>query len=139
MKNLSWTSLSLPLAGTLAAVVLAGCATLGAATPEQQVRERATAFWNARLKADPQTAYGLLTPAYRSLRSEKEFVQSNNSGVSAQKVEVGDVTCEEEKCTVRIGITAKPSIPGLTLPVITNYLDDIWLKEQGQWWRYVAP
>ncbi|WP_422848658.1 hypothetical protein ACOYR4_03565 [Acidovorax sp. M14] len=139
MKNLSLSSLTGPIAGGMAAVVLAGCAALGPATPEQQVKERATAFWNARLKADPQGAYALLSPSYRGIRSEKEFVQSNSRGIAAEKVEVGAVTCEAEKCTARVAITGKPAVPGLTLPVITNYMDDVWVSEQGQWWRYMAP
>lgn len=140
MKTPSLISLRRPaLALAMAAVALTGCAALGSPTPEQQVQERATAFWNARLKADAKTAYGLLTPAYRDMRSEQDFVKSNGGGIAAQKVEVVKVACEAEKCTANIAITGKPSVPGLNLPVLTSYMDDTWVQDQGQWWRYLAP
>lgn len=123
----------------VALATMSGCATMGEKTAEQQVQQRATAFWDARLKADPKAAYALLVPAYRDMRSQKDFIQENNSGISAQKVEVGKVTCEEEKCTVRIAITGKPSVPGLQLPSVTSYMNDTWVLDQGQWWRYQAP
>ena len=130
----------LGLAAAMAALTLAGCATLGYATPEQQVQERANAFWSARQKADPKAAYELLTPSYRGLRTERDFVKDNGGGIAVQKVEVVKVTCEEaDKCTARIAITGKPSVPGLNLPSITSYMDDAWVQEQGQWWRFLAP
>lgn len=140
MKHSPSKPLYLPLLSVaLISLSVAGCAAFGPATPEKQVQERATRFWEARVKADPAAAYALLTPAYRSVRTEKEFIRANGGGIAAQKVEVTKVTCEDEKCTARVAITGKPSVPGLALPVITNYMDDTWVPEGGQWWRYITP
>ncbi len=125
------------------AALLAGClASNPAATPaspEQQVRERATSFWQARIKGEVPLAYGLLAPAYRLLRSEDEFVKSNGRQIALEKVEVTQVACETEKCTARLALTGKPSVPGLALPQLTTYKDDIWVLENGQWWRFEKP
>lgn len=139
MNMFSSNKLRWPSLGACAALALAGCAVLSKSTPEQQVQERANAFWSARLKADARAAYSLLVPAYRDLRSEQDFVRSNSAGIAAQKVEVVKVTCEAEKCTANIAITGKPSVPGLNLPAITTYLDEAWVLERGEWWRYQAP
>ena len=127
----------------LAALVLAaisGCATIGNQTPEQQVEARASTYWKARASADPKTAYSLMAPAYRGLKSEKDFVGDYGAGAPVKETGVSKVTCESEvSCTARISLTAKPMIPGLNMPLITTYLDDKWVLEDGQWWRFEAP
>lgn len=123
-----------------ALAVFAGCATMGPQTPEQQVEKRAAAYWKARASADPKTAYALLAPAYRDLKTEKDFVGQFNAGANLRDTGVAKVTCEEpDRCIARISLTAKPMVPGLNLPLMTTYLDDVWVLEQGQWWRFEAP
>jgi len=140
MKNFSQIPLLRPaLAAAMAALALAGCATPGSAAPEQQVQERATLFWKARTSADPKTAYSLLTPAYRDLRNEQDFTRQFGPSAPVMRSEVAKVTCEPEKCTVRMALTAKPSVPGLSLPVVTAYMDETWLLVDGQWWRHEEP
>lgn len=122
-----------------ALVALAGCASLGQQTPEQQVQQRAEAYWKARQSADFKAAYALLTPAYRGLWDEQAFRQQFGAGARILGVKVDGVTCESEKCVARVGLTAKPAIPGLNLPSITTYMDDTWLLVDGQWWRHETP
>lgn len=128
------------IAGALAALaVLSGCAAMGEKKPEQQVQERAATFWKARTSADMKTAYGLLTPAYRGLRTEQDFARKVGSAAHITRSEVAKVTCEPEKCTANIALTAKPSVPNLNLPEITSYMDETWLLVDGQWWRHEEP
>lgn len=126
------------LTGTVA-LTLMGCATVGTPTPEQQVQERASAFWQARIKGDLPTAYGLLTPAYRGLRSQEDYAKANGKQIALEKIEVTKVACEKEKCTATIAMTGKPVVPGLSLPELTNYMDDTWVLDDGQWWRFETP
>ncbi len=128
-----------PLLLAAAALALAGCASLGPATPEQIVQERATTFWQARIKGDLPTAYGLLTPAYRSLRSQDDYARASGRRAAIEKVEVTKVVCEKDKCSATIAMTSKPVVPGLTLPELTNYMDDTWVLDGGQWWRFETP
>lgn len=127
------------LALPAAALALAGCAAIGPATPEQTVQTRASAFWQARIKGDLPTAYGLLTPAYRGLRSQEDYARANGKQVAIGKVEVTKVSCEQEKCLATIAMTSKPMVPGMTLPEITNYMEDTWVLDGGQWWRFETP
>ena len=127
-------------AALVALAALSGCATmLGEKTPEQQVRERAETFWKARTTADAKTAYALLTPAYRGLRTEQDFVRQAGQGSPAKSSKVADVSCEPEKCNVRVALTAKPTVPGLNLPEVTGYKSETWLLVDGQWWRHEEP
>lgn len=126
----------------LAALVMAataGCATMGGQTPEQKVQARAEAFWKARLAGDAKAAYALMTPAYRGLRDEPSFVKQFGERAPVIKSEITKVTCEVEKCIAQVGLTAKPTVPGLALPTVTGYMDETWLLVDGQWWRHEAP
>ena len=133
-----------PMRGTTAAAlaalaILSGCAAMSEKSPAQQVQERAAAFWKARSSGDMKTAYGLLTPAYRGLHTEQDFARKVGSAAHITRSEVAKVTCEPEKCTANIALTAKPSVPNLNLPEITAYMDETWLLVDGQWWRHEEP
>lgn len=141
MNMFSWQS-PRPLRVSAAAVLvaLAGCASIGDQTPEQQVERRAGAYWKARASADLKTAYSLLTPAYRSINSEEQFGKQFGVGAALTDTGIEKVTCEtEDRCTARIKISAKPAVPGLNLPTVTSYMDETWLRQEGQWWRFQAP
>jgi hypothetical protein len=120
----------------LSALTLAGCAAFTPATPEQTVEKRATEYWQARMTGKYEKAYELSTPAYRKLRTLEQFRQQFGGGVSVASAEVVSVACEEQKCTARMKIGAKPALVGVKLGTIPMYLDEIWLLEDGQWWHY---
>ncbi|MNT83102.1 hypothetical protein D3C72_2229230 [compost metagenome] len=74
------------------------------------------------------------------MNSEQDFVRQHGGVVNLRETGVAKVTCESaERCTARISMTAKPMVPGLNLPLVTAYMDDTWVLEQGQWWRFQAP
>lgn len=120
----------------LSALTLAGCVALTPATPEQTVEKRAAEYWQARMTGKYEKAYELSTPAYRKLRSLEQFRQQFGGAVSVVSAEVVSVACEEQKCTARMKIGAKPALVGVKLGTMPMYLDEIWLLEEGQWWHY---
>lgn len=119
-----------------AAVALSGCAALSPSTPEQVVQKRATDYWKARVAGQVDKAYALSTPSYRKLRTEAQFKNQFGAGASVVNAEVVKVKCEAEKCVAQIKLDAKPFVPGLNLGTISTYLDEVWLLENGNWWRY---
>ena len=129
----------LPAAALLALAVLGGCAAFEPKTPEQAVAERATQYWQARIQGDMGKAYSLLTPAYRAVRTEKQFIGAVGVGTGLKTAEVTKVTCEAEKCVAVLKLGAVPMIPGIKLGMLETYLDDTWLLDHGQWWRHENP
>ncbi len=116
-------------------LALVGCATLGG-TPEESVAKRADEYWKARVAGQVDKAYTLSTPSYRKLRTAEQFRMQFGTGVTVQGADVVKVTCEAEKCTARMKISVKPALAGLKLDTMAVYLDEVWLLEDGQWWRY---
>ena len=123
---------------TVAAVVLfaAGCASLGASKPEDAVKQRAEAYWKARAAGQVDKAYELTSPSYRKVRTFDQFKMQFGNGASIKGVSVVKVDCEAEKCTVRTKVEAAPALMGVSVGTIATHLDEIWLLEDGQWWRY---
>ena len=121
-----------------AAVVLfaAGCASLGASKPEDAVKQRAEAYWKARAAGQVDKAYELTSPSYRKVHTFDQFKMQFGNGASIKGVSVIKVDCEAEKCTVRTKVEAAPALMGVSVGTIATHLDEIWLLEDGQWWRY---
>ena len=119
-----------------AALLVAGCASLGNTTPEEKVQQRAEAFWQARMKGEPEKAYALLSPAYRKVRTLEQYRAQYGSATGVKSASVVKVACETEKCTVRIKIEAAPALMGVNVGTIATGLDETWLWEDGQWWRF---
>ena len=120
----------------LGALAMAGCAALAPSTPEQIVQKRATEYWQARMAGQVGKAYALSTPSYRKLRTEAQFKLQFGAGASVESAEVTKVACEAEKCTAKVKLGVKPALMGLKVGTIATYVDETWLFEDGQWWRY---
>ena len=119
------------------AALLSGCATFGAAAPEQSVQERSAARWKALIAGDLRAAYGYMLPSYRAVRSYEHYTGSIGGAAQWLGAEVVRVQCESgEKCTARVKIDAKPIAPTPYRGTISTGVDETWLLEDGQWWLY---
>lgn len=119
-----------------AVLFVAGCASLGASSPEQAVQQRADAYWKARTAGQVEKAYELLAPGYRKVRTLDQYRNQFGAGASISGASVVKVTCEPERCIARMRLEAKPALLGVNLPVVATHLDEVWLLEDGRWWRH---
>ncbi|NND44086.1 MAG: hypothetical protein HKN58_02095 [Xanthomonadales bacterium] len=116
-------------------VALAGCATTGA--PAKQIAERAQARWDALVAGDLDTAYGYLSPAYRSSVNSMQYQRR----ILLQKVrwtgaEYIDSDCLEDSCKVRISLDFSliGALPGVRRFNGTQEIEETWIKSGGKWW-----
>jgi len=129
-------------AGTLiaATLVTVGCAAFKTETPEEIVDHRVQERWQALIKGDFATAYSYTQPAYRAVISEKNYAQTFGSGGAWKAVQIFQTKCEPERCTVRLRLTTQNLAPKFaqSMPEIQGFIDETWIKDQGQWWYYQA-
>ena len=120
----------------LAAIVLAGCATM-APSPELAVRQRATESWQARQASDYEKAYGFTPPSYRAVTSLEAYKRGFGGAVQLKGVQVDQVVCEtQDKCVAAIRLEARPVLrAGNAAPIVTYY-EEVWVRENGQWWLF---
>lgn len=124
---------------TAAALVFTGCASVPA-TPEQAVQNRAEQYWQARIAGDYHKAYDLTPPSYRKVRTLEQFHMQYGGPAMVQFAQVVRVRCQTaQKCTALMKIGGKPPLPGLKMGTIATHVDEAWVMEDGQWWRYQAP
>jgi len=114
-----------------AVAVLAGCAAVAPDTrpPEEVVKARAQARWDALLKEDFTTAYSYLGPGSRavnSLDAYKAAVRRN----FYKAAQVATVTCETaDSCFVDVRVEYVFRGSRIKTP-----LGETWIKQDGNWW-----
>ena len=121
----------------LAVLLLTACATTSTASPEDIIKERAQARWDALLEGDFATAYSYLSPGYRSAITVVDY----EIGVRMQKVqyrlaEYQGHSCEKNVCTVRfkVGYRVVKPVPGLDNWESDSMVSEQWIKSNGEWW-----
>lgn len=123
----------------LAAVAaLTACASMGTASREDIVRQRAVERSEAFVKQDFAKAYTYLTPSYRQARDLDAWRRNMGGSVTWEKAEVATVACEEQRCKVALRVSVKPLIPGRNIGTISMQFEETWLLEDGNWWLHQA-
>jgi hypothetical protein len=116
------------------AVLLAGCAALQP-KPQDQVRQLATQRWQALLAGKFDQAYEFAVPSYRKIRSI-DYYRANMGAVPVRwlKAEVLRIDCETQRCVVRIKLESEPRLPNFRGTRLETGIDEVWVRESGQWW-----
>lgn len=128
-------------AAAAAAVALAGCAGLATGgNPEDIVRQRSDAYWQARLSGDAAKAYSYVVPGYRALNDQAKYARTQGSVPNLHEGKVVSVNCAPtdgpaQRCVLRKQfITSVPLDPKTRVPIA---LDETWILENGQWWLFL--
>lgn len=115
--------------------VLAACASAPPATPQEQVRARAQARWDAYIAGRFEQAYAYLSPASRAMLPYQRWRGAIGNLTTWKSAEVDTVTCEtSDKCIVRVKVQHEPLLLRGKLGTISTALDETWLIDEGQWW-----
>ncbi|WP_347248995.1 hypothetical protein [Zoogloea sp.] len=120
--------------GTCCFALLAGCATIGSREPEVDVAERAQARWGALVSGNWEKAYSYATPAYRKAVDLFGFRGRSAPAAKLKSAEVVNVKCKDATCDVTMRIGFAPLQRGY--PETTTDLEERWILEAGEWWRY---
>ena len=106
--------------------------------PEQQLqtlRERAAAFWAARMEDNEKGQWELLEPRGKGRVTPKEYA-SERKGVRYLGYKIEDATIEGYFATVKVRLLFQPVLQRMvSVPVQTVLLDDQWIRVAGTWYR----
>jgi hypothetical protein len=126
-------------------VLLAACASAPAPepkTPEEALRERVEAYYQALIARDYKGAYEFFTPGYRSTWSVTDHYQRKPVIGTWQSAEVLSVDCvNEQACDVMVRTSFRfqknmEPLGGQELPMDLKYR---WLKTDGDWYYLPKP
>lgn len=117
------------------AVVLAGCASISPMKPEEAVSIRSQLYWSAIIAGKWDEAYSYTSPAYRLAVDAFHYRKKHDGFVKYQQAEVITSTCEEAdvcKVAVRLNVIIMDA-----KMVTVKTIEERWLKDSGQWYRYI--
>ena len=108
---------------------LAGCAVLDRRPPQDVVKERAQARWDALVKSDIAVAYAYLSPGSKSVMTQELYKNSIKLGFW-KSAAVERVECAaNDSCDVLTTIEYEVQGRRLKTP-----LKETWIREGSNWW-----
>jgi hypothetical protein len=112
----------------VAAIVIGACA-VTPRTPEEAVKQRSQARWDAMVKGDFNAAYGYLSPGSRSVITASDYASSLRAGFWKSAV-VDKVECgSAQSCDVSATIEYEHLGRRTKTP-----LRETWIREGSEWW-----
>jgi hypothetical protein len=116
-------------------MLLSACATTP--SPDEIVKEKAEARWEALLSRDYASAYSFYSPGYRSTTSVTDFeIEIRLRRVRWTTAEYLKHDCEENTCSVsfRMAYRVGSPVPGVNAWEGYDKITDQWVKTGGEWW-----
>jgi hypothetical protein len=123
----------------LALVIVTGCAgpqALATHDPVRRLKERATQYWDARVRGDVVEAYRLHSPAFREAVTLSAFAQGR--GVTTVfEHEIKDVRLDGDEGVVPVRFNYTVVHPMLAKPVEPRWseTEEQWVRIDGEWYR----
>ena len=103
----------------------------------QTLRERAAAYWAARMEGDDKTQWELLEPRGKGRLTPQEYA-AERRGVRYLGYQIEDALIEGYFATVKVRLLFQPILQRLvSVPVQTVLMDDQWIRVGGTWYRQV--
>ena len=98
-------------------------------TPQEAVKARAQARWDALLKGDVKAAYGLLSPGSRAVTTQEAYGSSVRTGFWKSAV-VERAACDApDACETYLTIEYEYQGKRIKTP-----LRETWIREGTDWW-----
>ena len=101
----------------------------------QTLRERAAAYWAARMAGDDKGQWELLEPRGQGRMTPQEYA-SERRGLRYLGYQIEDATIEGYFATVKVRLLFQPILPRLAgIAPQTVLMDDRWIRVGGAWYR----
>ena len=101
----------------------------------QTLRERAAAYWAARMHEDDKTQWDLLEPRGKGRVTAQEYA-AGRQGVRYLGYQIEDAAIDGYFAIVKVRLLFQPILQRMTgVPVQTVLMDDQWVRIAGTWYR----
>ena len=113
----------------LVAALVCSCAVVAPRSPEETVKGKAQARWDALVKGDFNAAYGHMSPGSRSIITAPEYAASLRAGfwksAVVDKVECGSAQSCDVSATIEYEYLGRRT---------KTPLRETWIREGQDWW-----
>jgi hypothetical protein len=104
------------------------------AAPDGGLQSRGQAFWEARIKEDYATQYGLLEPKVRRQLSLTNYIQAQGP-LQYLEARIEGVQIDEAKGVLKVRTRIRIKHPLLDRQTQETVVHEEWVKRQGEWYR----
>lgn len=120
--------------------VLGSSQTAPAPQPVQSLRERVTAFWEARIKGDEAAAYQYETYAHTGEMTVTQYIQARSPMLKYKAYTIDTIQEQEQEAQVTVNLQYQMTIPGMVDMPMTMPIQEQWVRlDDSQWYRNVKP
>lgn len=101
----------------------------------QTLRERAAAYWAARMSGDDKGQWDLLEPRGRGRMTPQEYA-AERRGIRYLGYQIEDASIEGHFAIVKVRLLFRPILPRSPgIAPQTVFMDDRWIRVGGGWYR----
>ena len=121
-------------------LVAALAAFLGSSQSEAGIKQRAIAFWEARLQGDDLTAYQYETYAHTGEMTATQYIQARSPMLKYMAYTIDNIQEQENEAQVTVNLQYQMTIPGMVDIPATMPIQEHWVRlDDSQWYRNVKP
>lgn len=134
-RGAGWT-----VALVVAAAVLGSSQTAPEPQPVQSLRERVTAFWEARIKGEEVTAYQYEIFAHTGALTLTQYVQARSPTLKYMAYTIDTIQEQEQEAQVTVNVQSRLDVPGMVEVPLASIIRENWVRlDDGQWYRNFQP
>ena len=94
--------------------------------------------WAALIAGNYDKAWTYTQPSFRDLVKQANYRGRFGGAGEWRGVQVHSVTCAAERCEVRLRLTTRVMVPPFAGHELVGAIDEVWIREDGQWWYFEA-
>ena len=109
-------------------------------SPSESLKQRVTAFWDARLQGDEVSAYQYITYARTGEMTVTQFVQARSPTLKYMAYTIDTIQEQENEAQVTVKVQYQLTVPGMVDLPMAMPTKEHWVRlDDGQWYRNMKP
>ena len=117
------------------AALLGSSQTAPESQPAESLRQRVTAFWEARIKGDELTAYQYEAYAYTGEMTATQYIQKRSPALKYMAYTIDTIQEQQNEALVTVKLQYKMSIPGMVDLPMAMPIKERWVRIDNTWYR----
>ena len=134
-----WKSRGRGAGWTVAVVAVVAVLGSGQTAPESQpsesLKQRVTAFWEARLKGDEATAYQYEAYAYTGEMTATQYIQARSPALKYMAYTIDTIQEQENEAQVTVKLQYQMTVPGMVDLPLATAIKERWVRFDNTWYR----
>ena len=120
--------------------VLGSSQTAPGPQPAESLKQRVTAFWEARIKGDEVSAYQYEIYAHTGALTVTQYVQARSPMLKYMAYTIDTIQEQEQEAQVTVNVQSRMDIPSMVEVPLVAIVRETWVRlDDGQWYRNLQP